>query len=99
MLATFLSPPGAFAFKTAFDEDFARFSPGLQLQVENLALLGDGAIDWCDSCAEPGHSMIERIWMERRPFAYYTIPIGSGIRRKVGGALAWLEERRQEKRA
>lgn len=43
--------------------------------------------------------MIERIWMERRPFAYYTLSIGSGIRCKVGGALAWLEERKQEKRA
>ena len=99
MLATFLAPPGAFAYKTAFDEEFARFSPGMQLQVENLALLEDESIAWCDSCAEPGHSMIERIWTERRPFAFFTVPIGGGLRRKAGEAWAWLEERRQEARS
>ena len=98
MLATFLTPPGSFAFKTTFDEDFARFSPGLQLQLENLALLQDERIEWCDSCAVPGHSMIERIWSERRRIAYYSIPVGTGWRRMAGEALAWIEERRQEGR-
>ena len=28
MLANFITPPGAFSYKTAFDERFARFSPG-----------------------------------------------------------------------
>ncbi|MFM7348650.1 MAG: GNAT family N-acetyltransferase [Erythrobacter sp.] len=39
MLANFITPPGAFSFKTAFDESLARFSPGVLLQLENLALL------------------------------------------------------------
>ncbi len=39
MLANFLTPPGAFAYKTAFYEDYARFSPGVLLQRHNLALL------------------------------------------------------------
>ena len=98
MLATFLTPPGSFAFKTTFDEDFARYSPGLQLQVENLALLEDENIRWCDSCAVPGHSMIERIWSERRKIAYYTIPVGHGWRRALGAVMAWIEEKRQEAR-
>ena len=34
-----LTPPGAFSYKTAFDERYARFSPGVLLQRENLAML------------------------------------------------------------
>ena len=46
MLANFVAPPGAFSFKTTFDERFARFSPGVLLQRENLDLLARGDIDW-----------------------------------------------------
>jgi len=65
MLATFLTPPGAFSFKTTFDEAYARFSPGVLLQRENLALLDDPALEWCDSCAAADHPMIDHIWRER----------------------------------
>lgn len=98
MLATFLTQPGSFAFKTAFDEGYARFSPGMQLQLENLSLLEDQAIEWCDSCAEPGHPMIERIWSERRSIAYYSIPIGKGWRRWAGNVWTRIEEIRQKRR-
>lgn len=33
---------------------YARFSPGMLLQLENLALLERGGIDWADSCAMEG---------------------------------------------
>ncbi|MDG5748807.1 GNAT family N-acetyltransferase [Qipengyuania sp. XHP0207] len=99
MLATLLAPPGSFAFKTAFDEDYARFSPGMQLQVENLALLEDHALEWCDSCAAQGHPMIERIWSERHEVVSLSIAVGRGWRRWVGAlwarAEAWRMERRQ----
>ena len=64
MLVNFLCPPGGFSFKTAFDEDYARFSPGVLLQRENLALLDRSGIDWTDSCAAADHPMIERIWRD-----------------------------------
>ena len=70
MLINFLSPPGGFSFKTAFDEDYARFSPGVLLQQANLDLLGDPAIAWVDSCAAPGHPMIDRVWRERRTLVW-----------------------------
>ncbi len=44
MLANFITPPGVFSFKTTFDEDYARFSPGVLLQRENLAMLGRESI-------------------------------------------------------
>ena len=36
MLVNLLTPPGGYSFKTVFDEDFARFSPGVLIQIENL---------------------------------------------------------------
>ncbi len=83
MFATLLSEPGAYSFKTAFDENFARFSPGMLLQVENLALAEDDAIDWIDSCAVQDHKMIDHLWRERRRIASHSIAIGGAIRRQL----------------
>ena len=70
MLINFLAPPGGFSFKTAFDEDYARFSPGVLLQQANLDLLDDPAIAWVDSCAAPDHPMIDSVWRERRALVW-----------------------------
>ena len=83
MLATLLSPPGAYSFKTAFDEDFARFSPGVVLQVENLALAEDNAVGWIDSCAVQVHKMIDHLWRQRRRMSGHSIAIGGAIRRTI----------------
>ena len=81
MLATFLSPPGAFSFKTAFDETYARFSPGVLLQRENLEMLAREDIAWTDSCAASDHPMIDHFWRERRPVGRLSIAIGGRLRR------------------
>ena len=91
MLANFLSGRGAFAFKTAFDEDFARFSPGVLLQRENLALLDRAGTDWCDSCAATDHPMIDHFWRERRTVGHLNIAIGGPVRRGIFQILARLE--------
>ncbi|MCW1403078.1 GNAT family N-acetyltransferase [Novosphingobium sp. MW5] len=81
MLANFLTAPGAFSYKTAFDEGFARFSPGVLLQRENLTLLERAGIEWCDSCAAADHPMIDHIWRERRAVGAVSIAIGGPLRR------------------
>ncbi len=91
MLATFLTPPGAYSYKTTFDEDYARFSPGVLLQCENLALSGDPDIAWIDSCAAPDHAMIDHLWRERRPIARHSIAIGGSARRRIFTLLARRE--------
>ena len=83
MLANFLTAPGAFSYKTAFDEDYARFSPGVLLQRENLTLLERAGIDWCDSCAAADHPMIDHIWRERRAVGSVSIAIGGPLRRAL----------------
>jgi CelD/BcsL family acetyltransferase involved in cellulose biosynthesis len=91
MLANFLTPPGAFSFKTAFDEDYARFSPGVLLQIENLALLQRDGIDWCDSCAAQDHPMIDSLWAGRRAIGRYSVAIGGRAKRAAFAALLAAE--------
>jgi CelD/BcsL family acetyltransferase involved in cellulose biosynthesis len=92
MLANFLTPPGAFSFKTAFDEDYARFSPGVLLQYENLALLEREGIDWCDSCAAQDHPMIDSLWSGRRSIGRYSVAIGGTAKRVAFAALLTAEQ-------
>jgi hypothetical protein len=83
MLANLIAPPGAFAWKTAYDETYARFSPGVLLQHRNLEILGRSDIEWCDSCAAQAHPMIDRLWRERRDIGHINIGIGSPRRRAL----------------
>lgn len=91
MLVNFLCAPGSFSFKTAFDETNARFSPGVLLQIENLALLTRPGIDYCDSCAAEGHPMIDSLWTGRRSIGRYSVAIGGSGRRTIFGALLKAE--------
>ncbi len=93
MLVNFLTPPGAYSFKTAFDEDYARFSPGMLLQVENLSLLERTGIDWADSCAVQGHPMIERLWRGKRHMMSRNLAIGGPLRRAAFRLLMAYETR------
>lgn len=94
MLATFISAPGAFSFKTAFDENYARFSPGVLLQRENLAMLERADVAWSDSCAAADHPMIDHFWRERRSVGRISIAIGGALRRACFGKLVSAETAR-----
>lgn len=93
MLANFITAPGAYSYKTAFDEAYARFSPGMLLQLENLALLEREGIQWADSCAAQGHPMIERLWRDARRMVSINIAIGGPARRAAFRLLKAYETR------
>jgi len=95
MLATFLSAPGAYSFKTAYDESLARYSPGLQLQLEYLATLDRGDARWTDSCAAEGHPMISRLWQQRRSLVSCNVALGGGLRRALARPLMAYETRKK----
>ncbi len=74
---------GAFAFKIAFDESFARFSPGVLLELDNVESAHRApSLRWMDSCAAPNRFMINHLWPDRREMQ--TVFFGTGSRR---GAL------------
>jgi CelD/BcsL family acetyltransferase involved in cellulose biosynthesis len=69
MKLNLLGADRAWAWKIAYDEALARFSPGVLLELAN--------IDWVhahprlrgmDSCAAPDHPMIDSLWSERLAF-------------------------------
>jgi CelD/BcsL family acetyltransferase involved in cellulose biosynthesis len=63
---TLRSGNAAWFWKIAYDEAFARFSPGVQLTLDlTRDLLADASIAQIDSCATAGHPMIEDLWSER----------------------------------
>ncbi|MBD8877351.1 GNAT family N-acetyltransferase [Roseibium polysiphoniae] len=66
MLIIMLDAGRAFSWKIAFDESYARFSPGAQITLFALERnLQDPAITCGDSLAVPGHPMIEPLWRGR----------------------------------
>jgi hypothetical protein len=98
MLSSFICEPHAFGFKTTFDESLAKLSPGMLLQIENLAILERRGVTLSDSCAAPDHPMIGQIWPDRREIVKLSIPIGGRLRRGIGRALTALELRRGRNR-
>ncbi|MBX3412894.1 MAG: GNAT family N-acetyltransferase [Pirellulales bacterium] len=70
MKCNFLSHSAGFAFKVAFDESYASYSPGTLLEIENIARLHERPdCTWMDSCAIQDHPMINRLWHDRRTIA------------------------------
>jgi CelD/BcsL family acetyltransferase involved in cellulose biosynthesis len=56
----------AWFWKIAYDESFARFSPGVMLSVALTdELLDEPNIERTDSCAPADHPMIDHLWRER----------------------------------
>jgi CelD/BcsL family acetyltransferase involved in cellulose biosynthesis len=63
---TLRSGDTAWTWKIAYDESFARSSPGVQLMLNvTEALLADATIARVDSCATADHPMIDHLWRER----------------------------------
>ena len=52
--------------KIAYDETFAKFSPGVLLVLDaTQAFFAEPGVELVDSCAIPDHPMINRIWRDR----------------------------------
>jgi CelD/BcsL family acetyltransferase involved in cellulose biosynthesis len=84
---SFLAGGGAFAFKTAFDEQWADYSPGVLIEVETLRRLHDGReADWMDSCATGDNETFNTLWADRRAMA--TLVAATG--RAPGGLVVSL---------
>ncbi len=84
-----LSGNGGFTFKIAFDETFRKFSPGVQLELENLDWFhGQYGLEWLDSCARPDHFMIGRLWKDRRIMQRLLLSTGSRMGDLLVGGLA-----------
>jgi CelD/BcsL family acetyltransferase involved in cellulose biosynthesis len=87
----FLTGAGAYAFKIAYSEEHSKFSPGVQLELENIRAahsLPDWR--WMDSSAVPNHFMINRLWKDQRTIQHLLISTGTAAGNLLVGALPLL---------
>jgi CelD/BcsL family acetyltransferase involved in cellulose biosynthesis len=73
-----LAGAASYAFKITYDEDYAHYSPGALLEMENIRRFhARGDLQWMDSCADPDNWMMNRIWPDRRRMASLVMPGGN----------------------
>jgi CelD/BcsL family acetyltransferase involved in cellulose biosynthesis len=87
-----------FSFKIGSDEEYSRFSPGIQMEAEYARIFGERRrLRLMDSCAEPGQAMINRLWPGRRELEILAIP-APGLRGASAApllrGLGWARRRR-----
>ena len=89
-----------YAFKVAYDEAYARYSPGVMLEIEMMkALEADPSVRFIDSCAKAEHPMIERLWRERRTIEALNISRRDAAGRAMFRLLTGLERASERRRA
>lgn len=97
-LIVFVEAGVAYTWKTAYDENFSAFSPGVLLMIEATKQhLDDPNIDLTDSCAVPDHPMMSRLWSERKPIGTLVIgmtPAADRVTRQAASQLHLYRETR-----
>ena len=82
----------AYTWKTAYDESFARFSPGALLMLDaTKKLLDDPNIERADSLAVPDHPVMTRLWKERETMETLLIGLNPGSDRAIRQAASQIE--------
>ena len=95
-LIVFVEAGVAYTWKTAYDESYARFSPGtlLMIEVTHTHLL-DPNVAITDSCAVPDHPIVSRLWKERRPIGTMVVGLSAGSDRATRRAATQLHREKQ----
>lgn len=90
-MVVFLAGGEAYTWKTAYDEDFAKYSPGKLLLAELTEWhLDDANIARSDSCAVPDHPVMSRFWEEREEMGTLVIGLQQNRDRDVRQVAAQL---------
>jgi hypothetical protein len=91
MKCNFVGSDGAWSFKIGFEEKYAKYSPGVLLELENIRSAfderGELSFPWMDSCAKPGHPMIDHLWRSSRGLETRVIAAGGWRGKRV---VTWL---------
>ncbi len=83
-MVVFIMAGEAYTWKTAYDETYARFSPGKLLMADLTEWhLDDANIERTDSCAVPDHPIMSRFWQERESMGTLVIGLRQNADRDV----------------
>ena len=92
----FVAGEGSFAFKTAYDEEFADFSPGAMLEMDSIRQLQTlPGVRWMDSCATADNFLVNRLSNDRKTIQSLTVGAGALGELVVSGLplLRWTTRR------
>lgn len=73
-----LAGEGSYAFKTAYDEDFAAYSPGVLAEALSLRDFHElPGVRWMDSYTDPDNTTVNRMWKDRRAMQSVAVGVGA----------------------
>lgn len=82
----------AYTWKTAYDEAYAKWSPGALLMLDTTKrLLDDPNIERADSLAVPDHPVMTRLWKERETMVTLLVGLLPGSDRAVRQAASQID--------
>ena len=85
-----------FYWKTAYDERFAEYSPGLLLTLDlSRSLEREDGLTLIDSCAAPNHPMIDHLWRGRLDLVDLALAVRPEAAGRFARALAAARLREQ----
>jgi len=75
MQVNLVSGTAGFAFKTTYDEQWAKYSPGMLLELAAIDYLleAQGRVNWIDSCVTPQPSFIDSLWNGKREILSFAV--------------------------
>lgn len=77
MILNFVEGGEGYGFKICYNEDYARFSPGVLLIFHMMeSLQHEPGLLFLDSCAQTDHPMIDSLWRERRALVGVNVSLG-----------------------
>jgi CelD/BcsL family acetyltransferase involved in cellulose biosynthesis len=73
-----LAGEGAYAYRSAYDEAYAKFSPGVMAEMESIRCFFEiPGVAWMDSLTDPDNATLNRIWKHRRSMQSILMGLGS----------------------
>ena len=82
----------AYAWKTAYDEEYHAYSPGTLLMLDaTTKLLDDPNITKADSLAPHDHPVMSRMWKEREPMVTLVVGLTPGSDRAARQAASQMD--------
>ncbi|HEX6268100.1 MAG TPA: GNAT family N-acetyltransferase [Burkholderiales bacterium] len=84
----------SYAYRCAYDEDFARFSPGVMAEVDTMRHFQTlPGVRWMDSLTDPDNMTLNRLWNDRRTIQTVLVGIGpwGGLWASLLPLLRWAK--------
>jgi CelD/BcsL family acetyltransferase involved in cellulose biosynthesis len=82
-----------FGLRTAYDERFAKASPGVQIEIDAVSAFHASGVRFADWCTNHGKNPQRWLWPDTRPLRCHVVTLGGVIGRITTSRLAWAARR------